>query len=67
MCFIELIRVVLPNEYEKESWQMTEDEKLKNIPYLKEKGNTLFKEKKYDSASEIYAKAIGMLEQLMLA
>lgn len=46
---------------------MTEDEKLKNIPHLKEKGNTFFKEKKYDNASETYAKAIGMLEQLMLA
>ncbi|XP_011865756.1 PREDICTED: AH receptor-interacting protein isoform X2 [Vollenhovia emeryi] len=64
---IELIKAVLPNEYEKESWQMTEDEKLESIPHLKEKGNALFKEKQYDSASEIYAKAIGMLEQLMLA
>ncbi|EZA56317.1 AH receptor-interacting protein [Ooceraea biroi] len=64
---IELIKVILPNEYEKESWQMTEDEKLENIPYLKEKGNALFREKKYESASEEYAKAIGMLEQLILA
>lgn len=64
---MELIKVVLPNEYEKESWQMTENEKLESIPHLKEKGNALFREKKYDSASEIYAKAIGILEQLMLA
>ncbi|CAL1684289.1 unnamed protein product [Lasius platythorax] len=63
---IELVNVILPDEYEKESWQMTEDEKLENIPHLKEKGNALFKEKKYNSASETYAKAIGMLEQLML-
>lgn len=67
MYFIELIKVVLPNEYEKESWQMTENEKLESIPHLKEKGNALFREKKYDDASEIYAKAIGILEQLMLA
>jgi len=65
--FTELIKIILPNEYEKESWQMTENEKLESIPYLKEKGNALFREKKYDSASEIYAKAIGILEQLMLA
>lgn len=57
----------MPDEYEKESWQMTEDEKLKNIPHLKEKGNALFREKKYNSAAETYAKAIGILEQLMLA
>lgn len=46
---------------------MTENEKLESIPHLKEKGNALFREKEYDSASEIYAKAIGILEQLMLA
>lgn len=63
---IELVKMILPDEYEKESWQMTEVEKLENIPHLKEKGNALFKEKKYNSASETYAKAIGMLEQLML-
>lgn len=64
---LELIKVILPDEYEKELWQMTEDEKLGNIPHLKEKGNALFRDKKYDSASEVYAKAIGILEQLMLA
>lgn len=46
---------------------MTEDEKLKSIPGIKEKGNALFKEKNYDEACDIYAKGIGILEQLMLA
>ncbi|KAI4503599.1 hypothetical protein M0802_001002 [Mischocyttarus mexicanus] len=64
---IELTQIILPNEYEKETWQMTEDEKLKSVPDLKEKGNFLFKNKDYDKASEMYAKAIGILEQLMLA
>ncbi|XP_031844618.1 aryl-hydrocarbon-interacting protein-like 1 isoform X2 [Nomia melanderi] len=64
---IELTNVVLPDEYEKESWQMTEDEKLKSIPEIKEKGNALFKEKDYEAACNVYAKGIGMLEQLMLA
>ncbi|XP_012256693.1 AH receptor-interacting protein [Athalia rosae] len=63
---IELLEVVSPADYEKETWQMTEDEKLKNIPSLREKGNILFKEKKYKAASDTYATAIGMLEQLML-
>ncbi|XP_011141793.1 aryl-hydrocarbon-interacting protein-like 1 isoform X2 [Harpegnathos saltator] len=62
----ELIKYSQDLEFTIESWQMTENEKLESIPYLKEKGNVLFKEKKYDSASETYAKAIGMLEQLML-
>lgn len=65
--FLELLQVVLPHEYEKETWQMTEDEKLKNIPLLKDKGNQFFKEKNYDAAMDTYATAIGMVEQLMLA
>lgn len=64
---IELLQVILPEEYEKESWQMTEDEKLKSIPILKEKGNALFKQENYDGACEFYAQGIGILEQLMLA
>lgn len=64
---IDLTDVILPEDYEKESWQMTEDEKLKSIPDIKEKGNALFKEKNYEEACNVYAKGIGMLEQLMLA
>ncbi|XP_076386635.1 aryl-hydrocarbon-interacting protein-like 1 isoform X2 [Megachile rotundata] len=64
---IELLKVILPDEYEKESWQMTEDEKLKSIPEIRKKGNALFQEKNYEAACEMYAKGIGMLEQLMLA
>ncbi|XP_014206075.1 AH receptor-interacting protein [Copidosoma floridanum] len=64
---IELLDVILPHEYDKESWQMTEDEKLKIIPVYKEKGNALFRDKKYEAAANIYAQAIGIIEQLMLA
>lgn len=46
---------------------MTEEEKLNNVPILKEKGNTLFKEKNYEAAEKAYAQALGILEQLMLA
>jgi AH receptor-interacting protein len=46
---------------------MTEDEKLKNIPVLREKGNIQFREKDYESSANTYAQAIGILEQLMLA
>ena len=63
----ELLQVVPPANYEKESWQMTEAEKLDSIPELREKGNKLFKDKDYKQAAEVYASAIGILEQLMLA
>lgn len=67
LLLIELLQAKLPDEYEKESWQMTEQEKLKNVPILKEKGNVQFKEKNYEAAANTYAQAIGILEQLMMA
>jgi AH receptor-interacting protein len=45
---------------------MNADEKLVEIPALKEQGNKLYMEKKVDEATEKYRVAIGMLEQLML-
>lgn len=55
-----------PDDYEKDIWQLSEDEKLKSVSVLKEKGNLLYQEKKIEEACNQYAKAIGMLEQLML-
>ncbi|KAJ9599099.1 hypothetical protein L9F63_010436, partial [Diploptera punctata] len=63
---IELLKVESPEEYQKESWQMNEEEKLKAVPELHAEGNTLFKNKDYKAASEKYGQAIGLLEQLML-
>lgn len=63
---LELISVEQPEDYQKESWQMDEQEKLNMIPKLREKGNEEFRQKKFKNASENYAKAIGILEQLML-
>ena len=45
---------------------MNEEEKLKAIPDLHAQGNSLFKNKDYKAASDKYAQAIGLLEQLML-
>lgn len=62
----ELLRVQQPDEYEKEPWQMSEEEKIKSIPFLKEQGNLMYKHKDYKEAEKLYAKAIGILEQLMM-
>lgn len=45
---------------------MDEQEKLDIVPKLREKGNEDFRQNKYKEASEHYARAIGILEQLML-
>lgn len=55
-----------PENYEKESWQLEEDEKVQLIPKLKQQGNQEYVNKNYTKAAELYAKAVGMLEQLML-
>ena len=53
-------------EYEKDSWAMDEEEQIVAVPRLKEEGNKLFTEKKYTEAAERYAKALGLLENLLL-
>lgn len=60
------MKVESPEDYEKESWQLNEEEKLKKIPALKNQGNELYKQTEYSKACDKYAQAIGILEQLML-
>lgn len=55
-----------PDEYEKESWQLNETEQIEMIPKLKSQGNEEYNKKNFTKASDLYAKAIGLLEQLML-
>uniref|UniRef100_W8B8P9 AH receptor-interacting protein n=1 Tax=Ceratitis capitata TaxID=7213 RepID=W8B8P9_CERCA len=62
---IELLSIEQPDEYEKERWQMNDEEKMNAQEDLREKGNRLYKEKKYKEAEECYRKAVGMIEQLM--
>ncbi len=54
----ELVRVELPGEYEKESWLMTDAEKLILIPKLKDEGNDFFKRKLYNEALAKYEEAL---------
>ena len=61
-----MLKVEEPGEYEKDTWTMTDEEKYALVPKLKEEGNRLYKEKCYQEASDTYAKAIGLLEELML-
>lgn len=63
---IELLEVELPEQYEKDSWQLTDDEKTVAIETLRERGNQYYKMKNYQKAEESYRSALGMLEQLML-
>lgn len=45
---------------------MDEEEQIDMVPKLKNQGNEEYSRKNYEKAGELYSKAIGMLEQLML-
>jgi len=63
---ISLLSVQPPGSYEEETWTLSMEEKLKRVPEWREKGNLLFKQGQHSKAAEIYAQALGCLEQLCL-
>lgn len=63
---MEIVNVQQSEEYEKETWLMDEEERVEVIPKLKSQGNEEYNKKNFKKASDLYAKAIGLLEQLML-
>lgn len=63
---IEMLAIDLPENYEKESWQLSDDEKVSTIENYRIKGNEHFKDAQIDEAIESYSFAIGIAEQLML-
>lgn len=63
---VELLSAELPEDYEKDSWQLSDSEKLSTITQLRNTGNNAYKAKEYTLAEEHYRKALGMAEQLIL-
>ncbi|XP_005096150.1 AH receptor-interacting protein [Aplysia californica] len=63
---LELLELILPEQYEKESWSMNEAEKLESIPRLRTAGNDAYRRKEYEEAAGKYGQALAMLEDLML-
>ncbi|XP_050536230.1 AH receptor-interacting protein isoform X3 [Daktulosphaira vitifoliae] len=63
---IELLKVEQPGTFEKDTWLMNEEEKIKQIPILKETGNQFYNQGMYKEAEEKYMIALGFLEQIMM-
>jgi len=63
---MELVGVQRPGEYEPESWSMDPEEKLQSVSLLKEAGNRLYAEQRYQDAAAKYGEALGRIEQLLL-
>ncbi|OQR67866.1 AH receptor-interacting protein-like [Tropilaelaps mercedesae] len=62
----ELLSVEEAGSYEKEGWSMTPEERLSNVPRLKEQGNELFRQGDIAGACAKYFDAISHVEALLL-
>lgn len=62
----EILSIEEAGSYEKEGWSMTPEERLNNVPRLKEEGNKLFRQGDIAGASSKYFAAISHLETLLL-
>ncbi len=55
-----------PGQYEKEMWQITNENKLELIPQLKDEGNEFYRKGEYEKALEKYQLALTFIDQLQL-
>uniref|UniRef100_A0AAQ6IEA4 Aryl-hydrocarbon-interacting protein-like 1 n=1 Tax=Anabas testudineus TaxID=64144 RepID=A0AAQ6IEA4_ANATE len=50
--------IVSPSEYNRESWALSDEERLKAVPVLHGQGNKLYKQGRYQEATQKYKEAI---------
>uniref|UniRef100_A0A7N6AVW5 Aryl-hydrocarbon-interacting protein-like 1 n=1 Tax=Anabas testudineus TaxID=64144 RepID=A0A7N6AVW5_ANATE len=55
---MELLKVQQPSEYNRESWALSDEERLKAVPVLHGQGNKLYKQGRYQEATQKYKEAI---------
>ncbi|XP_053503016.1 aryl-hydrocarbon-interacting protein-like 1 [Ictalurus furcatus] len=55
---LELLKVQQPSEYHRESWAMSDEERLKAVPVLHGQGNKLYKQGRFEEATNKYKEAI---------
>ncbi|KAK6473349.1 aryl-hydrocarbon-interacting protein-like 1 [Huso huso] len=61
---LELVKVEQPTEYNRESWAMNDEERMKAVPILHGEGNKLFKLGRYEAATNKYKEAIICLKNI---
>ncbi len=64
---IELLQVLAPNTFEKETWELNLQEKWSEARLAKEKGGNYYTEKNYNAALKRYERAIIMMEAIVLS
>uniref|UniRef100_A0A3Q4H486 Aryl-hydrocarbon-interacting protein-like 1 n=1 Tax=Neolamprologus brichardi TaxID=32507 RepID=A0A3Q4H486_NEOBR len=55
---LELLKVQQPSEYDRETWALSDEERLKAVPVLHGQGNKLYKQGRYQEATQKYKEAI---------
>ncbi|XP_062409098.1 aryl-hydrocarbon-interacting protein-like 1 [Sardina pilchardus] len=55
---LELLKVSQPSEYNRETWALSDGERVKAVPVLHAQGNKLYKQERYDEAIQKYKEAI---------
>ncbi|XP_039612846.1 aryl-hydrocarbon-interacting protein-like 1 [Polypterus senegalus] len=61
---LELLKVDQPSEYTRESWALSDEERMKAVPILHGQGNKLFKLGRYEEATNKYREAIICLKNV---
>ena len=63
---IELLKVEQPGDYKMDHWAMTDYDKKRAVPKLKEEGNKLYEEGEYAKAAELYFEALCYVEEQLM-
>ncbi|XP_073348586.1 aryl-hydrocarbon-interacting protein-like 1 isoform X4 [Pagrus major] len=61
---LELLKVQQPSEYNRETWAMSDEERLKAVPVLHGQGNKLYKQGNYQEATQKYKEAIICIKNI---
>ncbi|XP_061074135.1 aryl-hydrocarbon-interacting protein-like 1 isoform X2 [Conger conger] len=61
---LELVKVEQPSEYDRESWALSDEERLKVVPLLHGQGNKLFKQGHYPQAANKYKEGIICIKNI---
>lgn len=63
---LHLHMVLYPDDYEKDSWQLNDTERLQSVAELRERGNELFRNNRFAEAVQVYKEALNRQDQLVL-
>jgi hypothetical protein len=64
---IRLVDVLVPGEFEKEVWEMSNSERLESAPTAKSQGVAFYKKREFENASERFARAVMLLESISVS